>query len=220
MPTTATRSTAKTRKKAAEKKAASLIEKNTVSPSTAQIQEARFLADQRAQVEAVSRAAAARANVTPAIRELDKEIEASALVGQAEPRDMSTTGKAELDPFEIEIADGPAWRSKAEALAFLEEKVRVMVHDTSDRNEQKLVPVWVDGRAQFFMRNTPQIVRRKFVAALASAKGVSYSQEHYKDVNGNDAIRNNPHTALRYPFSIIEDRNPLGGAWLAKILAE
>lgn len=141
-------------------------------------------------------------------------------VGQDKPRDLPTTGDAHLDAPVIEPVQGPDWKQKAAALAFLEEHVTIMLHDTTDKNAERIVQFAVNGRNQYIMRNVPTTVRRKYVECIARAKMTTYSQEHYKDANGNDAIRNVPHTALRYPFSVIEDRNPQGGAWLQAVLAE
>lgn len=225
MAQTATRSTVKSRKKAADKKAKSTALKRQPSKSAAQIRAAQQAADRgagSADIDSVMRAAASRRhNVDRVVFDTEHELEATSLqIGQDRPRDMPTSGPAMLEPREIEMVDGPNWKDKAAALAFMEEKVRVMVHDTTDKNESKIVEVWVGGVAQRFMRNVPQVCRRKFVAALATAKNTAYSQEHYKDTGGYDALRNNPHTALRYPFSMIQDPNPMGGAWLAKALAE
>lgn len=141
-------------------------------------------------------------------------------IGQDSPRDLSTTGPAELDPPLIEVVDGPNWKDKAAALAFMEEPVKVVVHTSSDKNAEFIVEVWNNGKAQRFLRNVPIVVKRKYVEALARGKTVSYTQEHYKDDNGADAIRNIPSVSLRYPFSVIEDSNPNGNAWLQKILNE
>jgi hypothetical protein len=141
-------------------------------------------------------------------------------VGQDKPRDMPSTGEARIEASEIELVDGPDWKKKAEALAFMEEPVEVMVHETADKNAETIVEVFNSGRRQMFIRGQVQTVKRKFVEVLARAKHTVYRQERYKDHEGNDAIRNIPMTALRYPFSIVSDTNPKGRDWLKKILAE
>lgn len=156
------------------------------------------------------------ANVAPA-----KTFEAAEQpVGQDNPRDMPVTGDAMLSDAVIEPVYGPDWKTKAEALAFMEESVDVMVHPSTDRNAEPIVELWCNGRSQFFARNQLQTVKRKFVEVLARARTTAYTQERYRDGNGNDAIRNIPHTALRYPFSVMHDPNPRGRAWLQKVLAE
>jgi len=141
-------------------------------------------------------------------------------IGQDVPRDMPLDGDARIEPQEIEVVGGPVIDDLAPALAFMEEPVDVLVHDSADRNAEPIVETGVNGRVQFFIRGQTQTVKRKFVECLARAKTTTYSQQKYSDANGNDAIRNVPHTALRYPFSVVNDRNPNGAAWLKKVLAE
>ena len=147
------------------------------------------------------------------------EVETSGeTIGQDKPRDMPSTGPARNDAPEIEIVDGPQWREKADMEAFMHEHVDVVVHETTDPNAEHIIQVSCNGRNQFFMRGVVQKVRRKFVAVLANAKRTRFTQQTFKDANGNDAIRNVPHTALAYPFDIREDQNPKGRAWLKQLL--
>ena len=62
------------------------------------------------------------------------------------------------------------------------------------------------------------MVKRKFVEVLAKSKITTYSQEKYRDNDGNESYRQIPHTAVRYPFSMVEDANPRGRDWLKSIL--
>lgn len=141
-------------------------------------------------------------------------------VGQDSPRSMPSTGPARLETEgKIEIVDGPNWKEKAEALAFMEEPVTVMVLPTTEKNAAAVIDLWNGGRSQFFIRNQPVTVKRKFVEVLGRAKRTVFTQETYKDASGADAIRNVPHTALRYPFTVLQD-TPQGNEWLNKILAE
>lgn len=141
-------------------------------------------------------------------------------VGQDKPRNMPSTGPARIEAAEIEIVDGPDWKNRAETEAFFEEKIEIMVHPSTDKSAEQVVQVWNNGRSQFFIRGQTNTVRRKFVEVLARAKQTAYTQEEYVDHLGAKAIRNVPHTALRYPFSIVRDTNPKGADWLKKVLAE
>lgn len=140
--------------------------------------------------------------------------------GQNNPRDMPMDGDAMITAPLIEVVGGPGWKDKAKALAFNEEILDVVVHETTDENADPYPFVAVNGIRQFFERGTQQRVKRKFVEALVRSKGTKYSQRNAKDSNGNDVIRHDPHTALRHPFSVIHDPNPNGLAWLRKIMAE
>ena len=141
-------------------------------------------------------------------------------VGQDKPRNMPSTGPARIETPEIEVVDGVEWKNKAETLAFMEEEVDVTVHQSTDKNAEAVVQVWNDGRAQFFVRGRQQKVKRKFVEVLARCKQTGFVQEYYVDGQGNNAIRNIPQTALRYPFTINHDLNRKGPDWIRKVLAE
>lgn len=140
--------------------------------------------------------------------------------GQDSPVDISLTGPAELHQEPIQIPDGPVNKAKLDALAFNEEKITVMVHESDDPHAEQLIEVGVNGKKQFFKRGVQQVVRRKFVEALARAKATNYSQK-VDDPNPLVVNRLMPRTALRYPFSLIRDDNPRGGhAWLQQLLAQ
>lgn len=143
-------------------------------------------------------------------------------VGQDRPRNMKSTGPARksLEPAHIETVDNPVSKEFLDALAFNEEEIVVMVHDTTNPNDPPIVEVWNDGKAQRFIRGQEQAVKRKYVEVLARSKRTSYSQQKYKDDNGIEAYRNVPHTVNQYPFSVIRDSNPRGAAWLKGILAQ
>lgn len=150
-----------------------------------------------------------------------RNVESSAFqVGQDKPRDLPTDGEARVSARTVELVDGPNWKDKAAALAFMEEEVDVMVHETTEENAPLIVQTWCNGRSQFFIRGQTQKCKRKFLEVLARSKHTAYRHQHYKDANGNDAIRYIPQTALRYPFTVAFDANPKGAAWLRKVLAE
>jgi len=140
-------------------------------------------------------------------------------VGQDTPLEISTTGDAEIEKPDIQIIDGPDFGKKEKALIFLEEPVSIMVHESTDPNDEPVPFVGVNGRNQFFVRGKIQTVKRKFVEALARAKRTRYRTQILKN-EGNVRQKLVPATALRYPFSVMEDVNPNGGAWLKKVLAE
>jgi len=134
---------------------------------------------------------------------------------------MKSTGPAKesLEPALIEPVERPVKKDHADRLAFNEEKIEVMVHESTDKNAEAVVEVFVNGIPQRFVRGQTQAVKRKFVEALARAKRTAYSQEKVMD-NGIESYRNVPHTALGYPFSVVRDPNPRGADWLKSVLAE
>jgi hypothetical protein len=123
------------------------------------------------------------------------------------------------EPPEIEVIDRVVPPDVLEIEKFMQEMVTVMVADSNDENDTELVQVSVNGNRQFFQRGRPQEVKRYFVERLARAKRTTYSQN--LDERQGEAMNNMiPRHALRYPFTVVEDKNPKGGAWLRGILAE
>lgn len=123
-------------------------------------------------------------------------------------------------PPEIEVVDRVLTGDKAEQERFMNEMVTIMVHDSTDENDTELIQVAINGRNQFIRRGYPQDVRRCYVERLARAKKTSYAQD--LDERKGEAHYNTmrAHHALKYPFSVVSDPNPLGAAWLRNLLAE
>lgn len=125
------------------------------------------------------------------------------------------------DPAErdIEIVDRVIGMDKLEAEKFMQEPVTVSVYETNDPNEPDVVYTAVNGRTQHFLRGQVQTVKRMFVEVLARAKKTTYTQDlDYRMGEQMNAMR--PHKALKYPFTVIEDKNPKGAEWLRNILAQ
>lgn len=124
-----------------------------------------------------------------------------------------------IQESEIVVVPGAGLdNSYAAQLAFMEEQMEVMVHESSDQNAEPIVQVSCNGINQFFPRGVPVTCRRKFVEILARAKIMSIKTE---TINTNTDVINrlNKTTALRYPFSIVSDPNPKGPSWLKSVLA-
>lgn len=146
-------------------------------------------------------------------------------IGQQPHVDVPTTAKVEdvkrddqrLESEIVTVSAAGLDNSAAAQLAFLEEPVEVMVHESTDTNAEPIVHVAVNGINQFFPRGEVVTCKRKFLGVLASAKTTAIS---VKNINTDTDVvsRINKHTALRYPFSVVRDSNPKGAAWLKSIL--
>ena len=69
--------------------------------------------------------------------------------------------RKELDELSaIEVHDKPLQADYAAALAFMEEKVLVMIHESSDVNDENPVQLACNGTNQFFFRGQEQEVKR------------------------------------------------------------
>lgn len=144
------------------------------------------------------------------------------VVGQATHIDMPTEGdvkRVELVEEGIQVVDESSLGDYAKELAFMEEPVTVMIHESTDQNAEPIVDLYCNGVPQRFIRGVPVTVKRKYVQILCDARQTSI--QTMTGVQGNQVInRINKHTATRYPFSVVEDQNRRGPEWLRAQLAK
>lgn len=140
-------------------------------------------------------------------------------VSQTSHIDMPTTGEIEslLKPEEVQVVSAAGLDDYAAELAFMEEKIDVIVHESTDKNAEQVVDVYCNGTPQRFIRGQVQSVKRKYVQILADARQTSLQTRTV--TQGEDVYnRIDRHTALRYPFSVANDPNPKGAQWLKRAL--
>ncbi len=102
--------------------------------------------------------------------------------------------------------------------AFMNEIVTVIVHASTDENQPTHIVLDCNQFKQTFFRDVPTPCRRMFVEILARCKETKYTQQ--RNQIELDRSEMQARTALAYPFSVTEDKNPKGRAWLSAILAE
>jgi hypothetical protein len=142
-------------------------------------------------------------------------------VGQDRVTTIALEGPVNADTDEIQVVEGPHFADQADALAFNEEPLVILIHPSSDKFPEDPVQVAVNGRQCFIWRNKRTLVKRKYVERLARAQieGVRQNiDDQFKNPEEFNKLYRS--SALRYPFSVLEDKSPRGGAWLQKILAE
>lgn len=136
---------------------------------------------------------------------------------------MRSTGPARhaLESEEIIVPDRVPSKDKLAELAFMEEYMTIVVHDTTDPTAEPLPEVINGGdkNRQYFIRGQKQRVKRKYVAVLANANRTARGNEKFQDANGDDAYRYPAHTAPRFPFTVIED-TAAGKAWLERVMRQ
>lgn len=120
---------------------------------------------------------------------------------------------------EVEPVSAYGSGDKVAKLAFMEEHVDVIVHESADPNAEPIVETWCNGIAQRFVRGQVQTVRRKYVEILARAKNTGITTKADVDRSGNANTTISKHTALKYPFSVMRDDNPKGAVWLKQVMA-
>ena len=120
----------------------------------------------------------------------------------------------------IQVIDSSALNDGyAEELAFMEEPIEIMVQETSDENAENPVIVGVNGIFKAFFRGQNTVAKRKFVDALI-VKTSRVTTPKVKNYAGEDAFAIRQHSAHKFPFLVISDRNPRGTEWLRRRMAE
>lgn len=120
--------------------------------------------------------------------------------------------------FSSEEIDAPVDMVGVEMEAFMNEPVMVTVLSGGKDNEAQFVQVAVNGVTQMFLRDTPIVVKRKYLERLARAKETGFDQTIDHHLGERMNRMKNKHS-LRYPFQVNRDDNPRGSAWLRAILA-
>ena len=103
--------------------------------------------------------------------------------------------------------------------SFMEEVVTLMIHPTTNENEPPYAHLNVNGFNQVIPRGQNVPVRRKYVEVLARMKETRYTQMTPNPSEPDRSVMVARH-GLAFPFSVVEDKNPKGRAWLDQILAE
>lgn len=158
----------------------------------------------------------------------DVKIEQKAPIIQAAALDIGAEEPAR--DGEVVRADPAVMKQTASDLAFMEEPVMIVLQPSNEKNAPTHYPVWVNGKgAEVFQRGRwetitylpvgqPLTTKRKYVAVLAGAKFDNIETHH--DQPGAEIINNRivRRTSAVTSFSVLEDKNPKGGAWLAELI--
>jgi len=118
------------------------------------------------------------------------------------------------------VAESDLARVAAEE-KFMHDVLEVMVFPTTDPTAPPYAILSVNGQTQPVPRNVPVKMYRKHVEVLARMRETRITQDLTPNKEGEitmDALR--AHSGLVYPFSVLKDPDPRGGAWLANIIAE
>lgn len=132
------------------------------------------------------------------------------------PKETPLSEIGEADGIE-RVAENDFARA-AELESFMAEPVTILVHKSGIESDLEIITPTVNQLNQPIIRGVNTTVKRKYVEALARARTTKLTQRknHFEP----EKITNVETTTLSYPFSVIEDRNPNGRAWLEGILAE
>ena len=124
------------------------------------------------------------------------------------------------------VAEVPTTKDDwANNMKFMEELVKIRIHDTSDTNAEPRVPVCVNGErshpewGNHLPRGIEIAVKRKVAEVLARAKPISVKTVKTMDHDGNDTARIVRSIGARYPFELVDAR-PRDLDWIRKVRAE
>lgn len=131
---------------------------------------------------------------------------------------------------EIVRAEQLPQKDYLDELAFNEEPVTIRLEPSAEKNAAAAVPFWVNGKGCEIFENGQwrEIIyvpvgrvfttKRKYVAVMAAAKYDTISTVH-GEAGSSDVIENriNRFTSAVAAFSVIEDKNPRGAAWLSEL---
>lgn len=119
-----------------------------------------------------------------------------------------------------ETIEDPAFQAKAEYMRFMEEPVRVYIQESNGDFDESSFTIWVNGRPETFTEGQEKTVARKYLEGLARAKKTTYRNSRKTRDDGENFYQYIPRTGVRYPFAVVEDRNPRGRAWLEAVLRQ
>ncbi len=113
-------------------------------------------------------------------------------------------------------------------LAMLEEPVTIRLEPSSDKNAATRFPVWVNGiGAECWIRDrwvevkylpvgVPLTIKRKYLGVIITAKtdAIHTKVQEMDSERPNNVVQR--FTSPVHSFSILEDANPRGAAWVAE----
>lgn len=148
----------------------------------------------------------------------DEHVEENA--GTAEPEiDLIGDGVIQIKGS-AELMTTQEGQTQLQNLMFNEERVIVLVHESSDEFADPVVCIEVNGQKQIFVRGEDTVCRRKFLEGLARAKRQTYGNKETTDRNGDKTVIWPARRGLRYPMSVVRDDNKRGPSWLKGLLKE
>lgn len=104
----------------------------------------------------------------------------------------------------------------AEALRFNEEPVTIRIHEDQSEHPIDPVPLSVNGKQIFLKRGVDYTIPRKFVECLMNPLAHIKTKQKKNNL-GEDETEIESTKAYQFPFSIVEDQNPKGRAWLTQL---
>lgn len=120
---------------------------------------------------------------------------------------------------QIETLQGDPARAmdQVELEKFMNEPVTIVVPRGGSESDIDAWPIQVGSRMQYIVRGKAATIKRKYVEVLARS---FFSRFEARQENPIDpaSIYFHEIKTVSYPFSVLEDKNPKGRAWLQRIV--
>lgn len=129
----------------------------------------------------------------------------------------------------LETDVGALKKDALDEIAFMEEPVTIRLEPSSEKNAPTSIPLWVNGKGcEVFINGkwceltyvpigAIATIKRKYLQVLLGAKLDNVSTDHGEPNDPDPKNRVLRHTSSYQAFSIIEDANPKGRAWLSEL---
>lgn len=134
------------------------------------------------------------------------------------PKGRSLTLDEVGEPGPIEKVSETEFIETAKLEAFMQEELKVVVAVDGTPGALPVVVITVNGKNQPIIRGRAQLIRRKYVEAMARSRITNYEQE-VPDPRKPENIQMIDKTAMTYPFTVAGDSD-IGVEWLNAILAQ
>ncbi len=121
---------------------------------------------------------------------------------------------------QIAVLDKPLEKEYADAVAFGEDELEIMLQPSSEENAPMIVDVYVNGEPKWIPVGERVRLKRKFVEVLMRSKPISIQTNH-EDVGAkiiqNRIVRNQ---RAKYPMSILFDPSQKSHEWQRRVMME
>lgn len=154
-------------------------------------------------------------------------------LGQSPDVILPATGSVTRESEIIQSVGESVHSDMVSELAFMEEPMTIYIEPSGSEDSEQFAQVAVNGKgAEVFDANTGKwypigylpvgkeiTTKRKYVEVLARSKPQKV-KTRVDDPRGDPRNVVQRFTHSRFPFSVLEDKNPKGRAWLSRIKAE
>lgn len=143
-------------------------------------------------------------------------------VGHEQFEFIPEMGKGVIEP--VDGKNPVKTKEQIELEEFMNEKLLIVVHQTDKDGELPVITPMVNGITQPIVRGVPTPVKRKYVEVLCRNKKEKYKQIDTHNIDALPPMVNRKRLVgmrtVADPFTVIEDKNKKGAAWLDRIINE